>query len=145
RKDEMSETPFEAPETAPEPLPGDEPASPSEETPGEGEGEEEEAAEEEGEQSEQTALEGEPEPEQEEPQGLSPRELQQRDDKVEKALPTHPRRGVALHGAHAPNLPPIVISPSAPPGSAHKSAAGRVPGDVQRPVLLFFGMPVEAE
>src|SRR5262249_20930867 len=126
-------SPEEAPEIPPEPSEGG------------GDGEEEEAAEEEQQQAEQAPSEEEAPLEQEEPQGLSPRELQQRDDKVEKpSAPSTPRVS-ALYGAAAPNLIPVTTSPTAPPGFAHKFDAGRIPEDVQRPILAFFGMPVEAE
>src|SRR5262245_33647465 len=145
RKDEMSETPFEAPETAPEPSPEDEPASPSVEAPGEGEGDEEEAAEEESEQTEQPPSEGEQESEPEEPQSLTKEELEKRDKAADKYFKTYTANITKLYAEDAVNLVPLTLSPSAPYGFWHKNDVGRIPEEITRPIMQLFGITVETE
>lgn len=109
------------------------------------EAEEADEGEAEGEPSEAQPPEGEPPPEAEPQQGMTQAQAEALFRRSEKAFDTYARAIGRIWGDGAANLIPVTISPSAPPGFINPDDAGRVPEDVQRPVLAFFGMPIEAE
>lgn len=80
-----------------------------------------------------------------EPQGATPEEWDARFAKSEKAFTAYTKRIFDLYGDDADQLHPIAISPGAPPGFLYIPDAGRVPKEMQAPVMEFFGITQEQD
>jgi hypothetical protein len=80
-----------------------------------------------------------------EPQGLTQAEAEKRFRSADKRFETYFKAVAALWDDEAPNLAPVVVSPSAPPGFIDLRDAGRVPDEMQAPILEFFGFAREQD
>lgn len=103
----------------------------------------EEAAEEEGQpepQPEPPPVEPSPETEPSGSLGASPEDWEKRWQKADKAFAAYTRRISDIYEEDAADLVPVSVSPSAPPGFIYGPDAGRVPDEMQQPILSFFGL-----